>query len=422
LNNNTNKITENTDKNNIKEDLIKEDIIKENMDKNNIRFVDLFCGIGGFHQALKRIGANCVFACDIDAKCRLTYEINYKIKPQGDITKIDVNDIPNFDILCSGFPCQPFSNSGKKKGFNDKRGGLFENIINIARIKNPSYMFLENVKHIKKINNGNIFKYILDRLNEIGYRVQTLELSPHQLGIPQKRERIIFICIRNDIYNKDIIFNIPNVNLNINQIFETDNDIIQKYRISKEDEEILIIWDEMIKYVEVGEKLSPTILCNEFQKNYTEEEFKNLAFWKQDYITKNKTIYNKYKNKWDEWLRINTQILTKKEIYGKLEWQVGKKKINDSIFNHFIQFRQSGIRVKTSEYFPTLVAIVQTPIYAKERRYITPRECARLQSFSEDFILYENDHIAYKQLGNAVNVDVIYFVIYNTLKTYNICD
>ena len=106
-------------------------------------------------------------------------------------------------------------------------------------------------------------------------------------------------------------------------------------------------------------------------------------------------------------------------MYGKLEWQVGKKVKDDSIFNHFIQIRQSGIRVKKAKYFPTLVAIVQTPIYAKEKRYITPRECARLQSFPDNFILHENDQTAYKQFGNAVNVDVVHFVISKTLKGYN---
>ena len=94
------------------------------------------------------------------------------------------------------------------------------------------------------------------------------------------------------------------------------------------------------------------------------------------------------------------------------------KKENDSIFNHFIQFRQSGIRVKKSKYFPTLVAIVQTPIYAKERRHITPRECARLQSFPDSFILHENDQTAYKHFGNAVNVDVVHYVMSRTLNSY----
>ena len=141
--------------------------------------------------------------------------------------------------------------------------------------------------------------------------------------------------------------------------------------------------------------------------------------WKQYYITKNKPIYQKYKSKWDKWYSTYKSKLSKREIYAKLEWQAGPKKENDSIFNHFIQFRQSGIRVKKSKYFPTLVAIVQTPIYAKERRHITPRECARLQSFPDSFQLHESDQIAYKQFGNAVNVDVVHFVMSRVLKIYN---
>ncbi len=396
----------------------------ETINKNNIRFIDLFCGIGGFHQALNRIpNTSCVFASDIDDKCRQTYELNYKIKPEGDISKININNIPSFDILCGGFPCQSFSNSGNKKGFEDKRGQLFEYILKIAEVKKPSFMFLENVKHIQKIENGKIFQHILNRIKETGYNVTTTELSPHQLGIPQQRERVVFVCIRNDIYNENIKINftIPNnIPIDLSKIIETDKTKTDKYKISKEEENILNVWDQMIKQFETGENLSPTILCNEFTRSYSEDEFKSLPSWKQEYITKNKPIYNKYKPQWDKWLEENKNILSKKEIYGKLEWQVGKKEENDSIFNHFIQYRQSGIRVKKSKYFPTLVAIVQTPIYAKEKRYITPRECARLQSFPDDFVLNENDKVAYKQFGNAVNVDVVHFVILNTLKAYNI--
>ena len=394
-------------------------ILKKEELSNDIKFIDLFCGVGGFHQALDRLNAKCVFACDIDKKCRDTYENNYKIKPEGDITQVIIDDIPDFDILCGGFPCQSFSNSGKKKGFEDKRGQLYEYILDIASIKKPSFMFLENVKHIKKIDNGKVFSHIVKRINEVGYFVSTIELSPHQLGIPQQRERIVFICIRNDIYDADksLDFEIPDKEIDVSKILEKNAN--EKYKISEDLENILDAWDEMINKFEVGENLSPTILCNEFTKQYTKEEFSNLANWKQDYITKNKPIYNKYKNEWDKWLIKHKDILGKKEIYAKLEWQTGKKKENDSIYNHFIQFRQSGIRVKKNKYFPTLVAIVQTPIYAKEKRYITPRECARLQSFPDNFILHENDHTAYKQFGNAVNVDVVHFVIYNTLKVYN---
>ena len=386
------------------------------------KFIDLFCGIGGFHQALNQLNGECVFACDIDAKCRDIYKQNYGITPHPDITKIVVEEVPDFDILCGGFPCQSFSNSGKKGAFTDKRGMLFEYILKIAVHKKPKFMFLENVKHIKKIDNGAVFTHILKRINESGYTINeesVFELSPHQLGVPQQRERVIFVCIRSDIYDptKKIVINPPKTKINLSNFFETNVD--KKYNISEEVTELFEAWDKMIQVFDTGETISPTILCNEFNKIYTKGEFNTLPKWKQDYIIKNKRIHDKYKPIWDEWYATHGELLQKKEIYGKLEWQTGPKKPNDSIFNYFIQMRQSGIRVKKAQYFPTLVAIVQTPIYAKERRYITPRECARLQSFPDDFIIHSNDHTAYKQFGNAVNVKVVHYIMNETFNTYN---
>jgi DNA (cytosine-5)-methyltransferase 1 len=388
---------------------------------SKFKFIDLFCGVGGFHQALDKLGGHCVFASDIDEHCRNIYEKNYGLRPHGDITKVDPKTIPDFDILTGGFPCQSFSHSGKKGGFGDKRGQLYENILDIASEKKPSFMFLENVKHIKKIDNGEVFKHIISCIQNTGYHVETVELSPHQLGIPQQRERVVFICIRNDIYDetKKLDMTPPNTPIDFDKIIETDKEKTEKYKISVEHEEILTIWDEMVNAFDVGQIMSPTIMCNEFLKEYSAEEFVKLAQWKQDYITKNKPIYQKYKETWDAWYEKHQSKLSKREIYGKLEWQAGPKKDNDSIFNHFIQLRQSGIRVKKSKYFPTLVAIVQTPIYAKERRHITPRECARLQSFPDSFELHEKDQVAYKQFGNAVNVDVVHFVMSRVLKTYS---
>ena len=398
--------------------------IQQNQDTRPLKFIDLFCGIGGFHQALHRIGAQCVFASDIDEQCRKTYERNYGLKPHGDISKISINTetIPEFDILCGGFPCQSFSNSGKKGGLSDKRGQLFEYILQIATLRSPRFLFLENVKHIMKIDGGKAFEHILRRIRETGYEVDIMELSPHQLGIPQQRERVVFICVRRDIYrgNVSAAFVIPNTPIDVDRIFEQDPAKTAKYRISKEDESILEAWDEMVRVFEPGESMSPTILCSEFYTTYTEDAFKKLPDWKQEYITKNRPIYEKYREHWDTWYKRHETLIKRKEIYGKLEWQAGKKKAGDTIFNQFIQLRQSGIRVKKREYFPTLVAIVQTPIYAKERRHITPRECARLQSFPDSFVLNEKDHTAYKQFGNAVNVEVVHFVISNTLKAYDI--
>ena len=159
-------------------------------------------------------------------------------------------------------------------------------------------------------------------------------------------------------------------------------------------------------------------MANEFYKVYTDDEFANLAAWRQDYITKNKPLYEKYKTDWDAWYEKNKTILQRREIYAKLEWQVGKIKDNDSIYNYFIQLRQSGIRVKKSKYFPTLVAMSQIPIYGREKRTITPRECARIQSFPDSFIIHSEDRQSYKQFGNSVNVNNVRNVIKSTIMTY----
>lgn len=263
----------------------------------NLRFADLFCGIGGFHQALKRINATCVFACDIDEKCRQIYKRNYGIEPHADIRTVQPITLPDFDILTGGFPCQSFSNSGKKRGLEDKRGQLFEYILDIAIVKQPSLMFLENVKHIKKINNGEVFAHIISRIKETGYTVYTVELSPHQLGIPQHRERVVFVCIRQDLHKTTYTFPIPDnaPPMRFECIFETDSHITDKYKISNEEEQLLNAWNEMVSVFDTGENLSPTIMCNEFYKTYTEPEFNALPAWKKEYITKNQPIYHKYK-------------------------------------------------------------------------------------------------------------------------------
>jgi len=387
-----------------------------------IKFIDLFCGIGGFHQALHQLGAECVFACDKDKYCRETYKKNYNIEVYPDIKTVNPENIPKYDILCAGFPCQPFSNAGKKSTFKHHKGLLFDEIMRLIENNKPKIMFLENVKHILKVGNKKVIEYIMKRLkDDNGYIVQIFKMSPHEYGIPQQRERIYFVCIHKDFYkNKEIQLVTPKTDkINLENFLQKKEDINSKYFVSGDVLTSLNAWEEMINCFNVEEKISPTILVNEFNKNYTEEEFKNLATWRQDYITKNKPLYQKYKQQWDSWCAQHKTILKRREIYAKLEWQVGKIKENDSIFNYFIQFRQSGIRVKKTKYFPTLVAMTQTPIYGKEKRYITPRECARIQSFPESFIMHENDKQCYKQFGNSVNVNNVLNVIQSTLKVYH---
>lgn len=384
-----------------------------------MKFIDLFCGVGGFHQALRKLGHECVLACDIDEKCREVYEDNYNIKPEKNVIDIDTSKIEDFDILTGGFPCQPFSNAGKKKSFDDDRGNLFMQIVRIAVDKSPKFLFLENVKHIKRISEGRVMTYILNKLDEIGYKVQVVELSPHQLGVPQQRERVVFICVRKDIYTEDIDLHLdPNIECDFSTIFETDESITAKYKVKQDVSNVLHAWDEIIQQFEENQKMSPMILAHEIKKEYTEAEFSKLPAWKKDCIEKNKVIYAKYKGIFDSWIDETYDLLSKRQIYSQLDWQAGPLKENDSIFDHFIQIRQSGVRVKKTKYFPTLVAIVQTPIYGKEERYLTPRECARLQSFPDTFKLHKTDQVSYKQFGNAVNVDVVHKVIYETLKIY----
>lgn len=160
------------------------------------KFIDLFCGIGGFRVALERRGMECVFSSDIDRRAQESYYRNFGERPIGDISQVSENTIPKHDVLCAGFPCQPFSISGKMNGIEDARGRLFYEIIRIARYHRPAILLLENVKNIQSIDAGNTIKTIESKLNEIGYEVQKHVLNASHFGIPQKRERMYFVCIR----------------------------------------------------------------------------------------------------------------------------------------------------------------------------------------------------------------------------------
>ena len=184
------------------------------MTKKIYKFIDLFAGIGGFHTAMHYVGARCVFASEWDKYARISYEENYKdIEPKlfekdsdgnykyfnGDITEADPKDIPNFDICCGGFPCQPFSIAGLRRGFEDTRGTLFFNIANIVKYKiehgyPPKVLFLENVRGLKSHDKGNTLKVILATLEELGYGVSYAILNAKFFGVPQNRERLFIIA------------------------------------------------------------------------------------------------------------------------------------------------------------------------------------------------------------------------------------
>ena len=157
---------------------------------NNFKYIDLFCGIGGFHQALSDLGGECVYACDIDRNCREVYYENYGIMPDNDITKVDPKDIPDYDMLCAGFPCQAFSIAGKRLGFEDPtKGTLFFEIMRIAKSTKPKYMLLENVRNLVGHDHGNTWKTIYNSIVEAGYNTSDYPIifSPHYIRIPQHR-------------------------------------------------------------------------------------------------------------------------------------------------------------------------------------------------------------------------------------------
>lgn len=167
-------------------------------EKKELKFIDLFCGLGGFRLALEKFGAKCVFSSDIDKNVQNTYKINFNEKPYGDITKISSLDIPNHNILCAGFPCQPFSIAGKRLGFDDTRGTLFFEVARILKEKKPDFFILENVKGIINHDSGRTLKVILTTLEEIGYNYKYAILNAKNYGVPQNRERWYCVGAKKD--------------------------------------------------------------------------------------------------------------------------------------------------------------------------------------------------------------------------------
>ena len=165
-------------------------------ENNVVRYIDLFAGIGGFRYSFDKAGFKCVFSSEINEECQKIYQENYGDLPAGDITKINPEDIPDFEVLCGGFPCQPFSICGKKKGFEDTRGTLFFEICRIIEKKQPLAVVLENVKHLIDHDNGNTFRVILQKLEGLGYETSFRVLNSKDYGVAQSRERIIIVATK----------------------------------------------------------------------------------------------------------------------------------------------------------------------------------------------------------------------------------
>lgn len=213
--------------------MINTELYKDSL--TGVKFIDLFAGIGGFHTALASFGAECVFASEWDKHAQKTYYENFGIMPDGDITKIEAEEIPSHDILCAGFPCQPFSISGKQKGFDDTRGTLFFDVARIAKYHQPKILFMENVRNFEKHDNGNTLKTVRETLNEIGYNLWHKVLNASHYGLPQNRERIYMIAVRKDIELEEFHFPEPTFEkVKLRDVILLDEDT-EQYIINRDD-------------------------------------------------------------------------------------------------------------------------------------------------------------------------------------------
>ena len=396
-----------------------------------VRFVDLFSGIGGFHVALEQaIGATCVFASDIDETCQDTYFANFGVRPAGDIVPLVEGSIqvPDHDFLCAGFPCQPFSKSGMQRGINEARGTLFYSILRVLEARRPAFVLLENVRNLAGPRHRDTWTTIVRMLRELGYRVsdEPTILSPHLLpphlgGRPQVRERVFIPAVYvgegahiDDLIAKPLARNLPQAgwnpqNWNIEDYLQGDDEIrnLDSYVLRKAEVEWLDTWNELLR------RLPPTMRLPGFPLwadafRESPEIADGVPAWKRDFLLKNSAFYRANREHVDQWLRANRQLAALPPSRRKFEWQA--QNAPRDVWQLVLHLRPSGIRVKRGTYLPALVAINQTSVIGWRRRRITPREAARLQGFPDDFVLHGDDAVAYRHLGNAVNVGVVSYL------------
>lgn len=368
------------------------------------RFVDLFSGIGGFHLAMTALGGECVLASEIDERARNVYERNFGIEPKGDVRKISADEIPDFDVLCAGFPCQAFSKAGKQMGFVDpSRGTLFFEIKRFLVEKRPKFFVLENVRNLLSHDSGNTWKVISEELTDAGYDFEAVVFSPIQVGTPQLRERAYVLGVRRDLGTMLPKIDAPKrTPTDMSKILERNAD--EKYEIDDSERRILTCWNEF--RAGIGERpLGFPVWSAEFGSN---EPLDDDPKWKAEIRRKNRELYEENAEFIDGWLERWNRLSDFTPTNRKFEWQAGASA--DSIWECLIQFRPSGVRAKRADAFPALVASVQIPIIGTLGRRLTPREAARLQDFPDDFEIDENDFFAYKQFGNAVNAKCVEFL------------
>lgn len=338
------------------------------MTKKKYKFIDLFCGIGGFRLAFERQGGKCVFSSDIDNFAQQTYCANFGEKPVGDITKVTAADIPSFDILTAGFPCQPFSYAGLCQGFEDQtRGTLFFDICRILAYHKPKMFFLENVKGLVSHKQGETLKVIVENLKELGYDIHWKVLSSLDYGLPQKRER--WYCVG---FDKKIDFEFP-----------------KPFGSTPTLREIIDLKEN-----------NPSLKLTKFEMDRIKFHFANCD--KQERVQHDNSKY---------------EPNTKKGKYGIFSYQKPDGSLRFHVGDAAKTQIQEAFYACLDTYAPTIIA-GRTPKLWDIGRKLSVLEAKRLQGFPDDFKFPVSDNQAYKQLGNSVSVPIITLIAKAMIKAY----
>jgi DNA (cytosine-5)-methyltransferase 1 len=409
-------------------------------------------------MAAAKLGGKCVLASEIDPRLREVYTRNFGFEPKADIKDIDPSSVPDHELLCAGFPCQPFSKAGSQSGWEDTiRGTLFWNIIEILKIRRPRLVLLENVAHFVRHDSGSTYQKVRNALEKLGYTVDYKQFSPHQFGVPQIRERIYMIGSQNSLVD----FNWPSAencasSLSLHSVL--DKNPHDAVTLSEQVVRCIEVWQEFLGLFSPETKLpSFPIWSMEFGATYpyahdslSREPLSLLRkthgsfgcslqrlprskiyklvpshargargvfpAWKKLFIRQNREFFAEHRRVIEQWL---PKIQTFPTSFQKFEWNCQGEERN--IWQYVLQFRASGLRVKRATTSPSLVAMTttQTPIIAWEKRYMTFRECARLQSM-DNLTCLPSVAVATAAFGNAVNVTVVESILSRLLASQKI--
>ena len=418
-----------------------------------MKFIDLFAGLGGFHVALNKLGHECVFASEIETFLRNHYEENFELYPEGDITKIDIKQIPKHDILCAGFPCQPFSKAGLANGFDHKiAGDMFFYLFKIIKQHKPKYLFLENVPNLLTHNKGKTWIFMKNKISRLGYDIEHKVLSPVDFNIPQTRDRLYIVAKQNNLND----FEWPQKNIPKNNLkkFLVSKPKKNK-KLTKLKNTVLETWKGFLKRIPKNTYMPNPIWSMEFGATYPYENstphstnLKKLrklkgSFGKslknvskeniQEYIPK---YANKRVEKFPDWkIRMirrsrefykNNKVWIDKylpkikslqfEAYQKLEWNCQGDPFN--LRKKIVTFRGSGVRIRRSTNSPTLISssVSQVPYLPWKKRYMSYEECLNIQGFRGLKSYPDGDDTFYSTIGNAVNVGVVTKIAKNLLN------